>query len=78
RRGSAPKRQENTPVSSYLVACKASKYTKDGVEESKLTRVGAYFPFKESKGGRLVLDEGIAVFGELVLVEPRSQGMASD
>ncbi|ARR15444.1 hypothetical protein IPT12_21775 [Xanthomonas perforans] len=65
-------------MSSYLVACKASKYTKDGVEESKLTRVGAYFPFKESKGGRLVLDEGIAVFGELVLVEPRSQGMASD
>ncbi|MBO9768243.1 MULTISPECIES: hypothetical protein [Xanthomonas] len=50
-------------MSSYLVACKASKYTKDVVEESKLTRVGAYFPFKESKGGRLVLDEGIAVLG---------------
>lgn len=65
-------------MSNYLVACKASKYTKDGKEESKLTRVGAYFPFKESKGGRLVLDEGIAVFGELVLVEPRTQGVADD
>ncbi|MBV6812160.1 hypothetical protein KWH01_21155 [Xanthomonas campestris pv. merremiae] len=65
-------------MSSYPLACKASKYTKDGVKECKLTRVGAYFPFKESKGGRLVLDEGIAVFGELVLVEPRSQGLAGD
>lgn len=66
-------------MSNYLVACKAKKYKKaDGTEGSTLTRVGAFFPFKESRGGRLVLDEGIAVFGELVLTEPRESGDADD
>lgn len=55
----------------YLVACKEKTYKKGNEEVKSLSRVGAFFPFKTSRGGRLVLDEGIAVFGELVLVEPR-------
>lgn len=59
-------------MSNYLVVCKQRKYKNgDGKEQTSLSRVGAFFPFKEGNGGRMVLDEGIAVFGELVMVEPR-------
>lgn len=60
-------------MSNYLIACVPKRFKKpDGTEGSSLTRVGAFFPFKESRGGRLKIDEGISVHGELILCAPNS------
>lgn len=60
-------------MSDYLIACVPKKFKKrDGSDGSGLTRVGAFFPFKESRGGRLKIDQGISVHGELIICEPKA------